>query len=105
MDLEIEPQELARMQEAKEDFFLLDVREPREYETARIEGSALIPMSQVPQRVDELPSDKAIVVHCHHGGRSMQVVMWLRRQGIQACNLNGGIDRWSVEVDPRVPRY
>ncbi len=105
MDLEIEPQELARMREAKEDFFLLDVREPLEYQTARIEGSTLIPMGQVPGRAAEIPRDKPIVVHCHHGGRSMQIVRWLQRQGIDASNLSGGIDRWSLEVDPKVPRY
>jgi len=93
------------MRKSGTDFVLLDVREPWEYQTARIEGSTLIPMRQVPQRASEVPGGKPVVVHCHHGGRSLQVVRWLRQHGIEARNMTGGIDRWSVEIDSTVPRY
>ncbi|HET8550292.1 MAG TPA: rhodanese-like domain-containing protein, partial [Bryobacteraceae bacterium] len=76
----------------------IDVREPHEYQTARIEGSELIPMGTVPARLTELEdrSENAmLVVYCHHGVRSLQVVNWLREQGVAACqSMAGGIDRW-----------
>jgi rhodanese-related sulfurtransferase len=104
-DIEIAPQEVDQMRKSGTDFVLIDVRERWEYDTARIEGSTLIPMRQVPQRAGEIPSGKPVVVHCHHGGRSLQVARWLRQKGVEARNLTGGIDRWSLEVDPNVPRY
>jgi rhodanese-related sulfurtransferase len=85
----------------------LDVREPDEIATAAIPGTVRIPMRQVPARLAEL-GDKSgrIVVHCHHGGRSLRVTNYLRQQGFsQAQNMSGGIDAWSLEVDPTVPRY
>ncbi|HEX2197722.1 MAG TPA: rhodanese-like domain-containing protein [Burkholderiales bacterium] len=85
---------------------LLDVREPWEYEKARIEGSRLVPMREVPARVAEIGEDKEVVAICHHGGRSMQVAMFLERQGFKRVhNLMGGIDAWSRTVDPSVPTY
>jgi len=86
---------------------LLDVREPWEYATARIGGSVLMPMGDVPSRAHvELDPDERIVVLCHHGVRSMNVAVWLRNQGFeQAQSLRGGIDAWSAEVDPSVGRY
>jgi len=104
-EIEIAPQEVDQMRKSGADVVLIDVREPWEHSTARIEGSTLIPMRQVQERVSEIPTDKPVVVHCHHGGRSLQVVRWLRQNGIEAHNMTGGIDRWSVEVDPNVPRY
>jgi rhodanese-related sulfurtransferase len=104
-DIEISPQEVEQMRKSGTDFALIDVREPWEYDTARIEGSILIPMRQVPQRVNEIPAGKPVIVHCHHGGRSLQVVYWLRQNAVEAKNLAGGIDRWSAEIDPNVPRY
>ena len=89
-------------------FLFLDVREPDEYATACIEGTMLLPMSQLAARVSELESHKSgeIVVHCHHGGRSMRVVNWLRQQGFDhAINMAGGIDQWAIEIDPSLPRY
>ena len=86
----------------------LDVREPDEYATAHIEGTTLLPMSQLAERVAELGPHKngEIVVHCHHGGRSMRVVNWLRQQGFDhAINMGGGIDQWSQAIDTNVPRY
>ena len=89
-------------------FLFLDVREPDEYATAHIEGTMLLPMSQLAGQVSELEAHKSgeIVVHCHHGGRSMRVVNWLRQQGYgHAINMAGGIDQWSLEIDSQIPRY
>ena len=85
---------------------LLDVREPWEYEKARIDGSQLVPMREVPARVGEIDEGKEVVAICHHGGRSMQVAMFLEKQGFNSVhNLVGGIDAWSRTVDPSVPTY
>lgn len=86
---------------------LLDVREPWEHAEARIEGSILIPMGEVPARAtQELDPDARIVTICHHGMRSMSVTAWLREQGFErAQSLRGGIDAWSADVDNSVPRY
>jgi rhodanese-related sulfurtransferase len=86
---------------------LIDVREPWEFETAHIANSVLMPMGDVPVRAhQELDPDERLVIMCHHGMRSMNVAVWLRNQGFeQAQSLAGGIDAWSAEVDPAVPRY
>ena len=86
--------------------FLLDVREPYEFEYAHIEGSVLIPLSLIPLRIDELDINQEIVVICHHGIRSMQASAYLERCGFNNIyNLKGGIDAWSVTCDNSVPRY
>jgi rhodanese-related sulfurtransferase len=86
---------------------LIDVREPWEYATAKIEGSLLIPMGDIPARAhQELDPDDRLLILCHHGARSNSVTNWLRQQGFDAAqNIAGGIDAWSCEVDPRIPRY
>jgi rhodanese-related sulfurtransferase len=85
---------------------MLDVREPWEYKTARIEGAQLVPMREIPARFAEIDADKEIVAICHHGGRSMQVAVFLEKQGFKRVhNLVGGIDAWSRTVDPAVPVY
>lgn len=90
----------------REDFVLLDVRERDEHELARIEGSTLIPMREVPSRLAELPQDKEIVVHCHHGGRALRIAEFLRSKGYGRVRvMQGGIAAWSDEVDPDVPSY
>ena len=91
-----------------ESVLLIDCREPAEHATAHIKGATLIPMKTIPQRLAELEPyrDGRIVVHCHHGGRSARVTNWLRQQGFaSAQNMTGGIDAWSLEVDPAVPQY
>jgi rhodanese-related sulfurtransferase len=106
--LEIDVQGVKQLQDAREDFLLLDCREPEEFQIARIEGATLIPMNQIPARLGELADrrDQRIVVHCHHGGRSMRVTQWLREQGFpQVQNMAGGIDAWSQQIDAKVPRY
>ena len=91
-----------------EPFLLLDCREHDEYAMVKIEGSHLLPMSELMKRVGELDDkkDQRIVVYCHLGGRSHQVTQWLRQQGFAgAQNMLGGIDAWSQEIDPQLPRY
>lgn len=105
-DLEIEPREVSQMLARGTEFLLLDVREPWEHATARIEGSVLMPMRDVPAYAARLAGAEAIVLYCHHGMRSLDAAAWLRTQGIGgARSMAGGIDRWSIDVDPNVPRY
>ena len=86
--------------------FLLDVREPYEFRYARIEGSTLVPLNQIPERFQELDRSLEIVVICHHGIRSQQAALFLEHQGFEyLLNLTGGIDAWSMECEPAVPRY
>ena len=85
--------------------FLLDVRQPEEYATAKIEGALLIPLAELPGRLAELPKDLPLVVMCHHGMRSAHAVHHLREAGFDALNLSGGIDAWSREVNENVPVY
>lgn len=102
---EIPAPALKRRMDAGDAPTILDVREPWEHEIVAIPGARLIPMDQLPGHVAELAGEREIVVHCHHGQRSAAVVQWLRRQGIPAVNLRGGIDAWAVEVDPALRRY
>ncbi len=86
--------------------FLLDVREPHENSMAKIEGSVLIPLGTLPGSLDQLNRDAEIVAYCHRGMRSADAVGFLLQQGFpKVKNLVGGIDIWSVEIDPSVPRY
>ena len=107
LPLEIDVQSVKQMLDRGEKFTLLDCREASEVATAHIAGTLHIPMREIPSRVADL-GEKAgrIVVHCHHGGRSQRVTHFLRQQGYDSAqNMSGGIDAWSLEVDPSVPRY
>lgn len=85
---------------------LIDVREPSEYQRARIVGAQLRPLSEAQTWLAELDPAKAYIFHCHSGVRSMNVAHYLRAQGFtRVFNLRGGIEAWSLEVDPNVPRY
>jgi rhodanese-related sulfurtransferase len=105
--LEVSPLTVKQRLDSGEKLRLVDVRETFEHRQARIEGSELIPMRTVAQSLDSLEAEEApLIVFCHHGMRSLQVVSWLREQGIESCaSMAGGIDRWSLEIDPTVPRY
>ena len=85
---------------------VVDVREQKEADICRIPGSVLIPIGSLPERLGELPKDRKIVVHCHHGGRSSRAVAYLREQGYShVFNLKGGIHGWSQRIDPKVKTY
>ncbi len=106
--LEIEVAHAKQLVEGPDEVLLVDCRQPHEHEYCRIDGARLIPMRQLPAEVGSLGSwrERPIIVHCHHGKRSLQVVSWLREQGFPyAQSMSGGIDRWSLEIDERVPRY
>ncbi len=105
--MEITPDEVKAKIEAGEALRIVDVREPYEFAICSIEGSELMPMASIPQKWRELDdAGPLVVVLCHHGVRSLSVVDWLRRQGLANCaSMSGGIDLWSLTVDPSVPRY
>ena len=107
--LEISPQEVQQRIDAGEKLHLLDVRERHEFQTSCIPGATLIPMREIPGEIQEIETHAAqapLIVFCHHGVRSLNVVYWLREQGIENCmSMAGGIDAWSRTVDPAVPRY
>jgi rhodanese-related sulfurtransferase len=106
---EITPGEVKRRSEAGERLQLIDVREPAEFALAALAGAELIPMNQIPAslpHLEERAAEGPLIIFCHHGVRSLNVVTWLRRQGIEDClSMAGGIERWSVEIDSSVPRY
>jgi len=103
---EMSPHQLKRKIDAGEPFELIDVREPFEYEIARIDGAKLIPLGEISERLNELSGERPIVVHCHTGKRSAQAVRLLRQRGFaNVYNLEGGIDAWSDQIDPNVPKY
>src|ERR1035441_2395614 len=111
-DPEITPEAFAQLRSAAQPGtpdapVLLDVREAWEFQTASLPDSLLMPMGDVPSRARaELAPATPIVVVCHHGQRSLSVAMWLRGQGFErAQSLAGGIDVWSLTIDPNVPRY
>ena len=103
---EVSAQQLKAEWERNPQLVVVDVREPHEYEIGRIEGAKLIPLGELPNRLNELDGHAEIVTHCHHGVRSMKALEILKAAGFaKVRSLQGGIDAWSVEVDPEVPRY
>lgn len=107
LPLEVSVQEVADLEASDPSWVLVDVREPSEYEIASIGNAVLLPMSNWADHGEELEEmrDKRIIVHCHHGGRSLRVTEWLRENGYEAQNMTGGIDAWSQHIDQNVPRY
>ena len=109
LPFEIAPVEVKRRVDSGEPTFLLDVREPVAHAIAQIAGAQLVPMGTVPvmlQQIEAAADDALVVVFCHHGVRSLNVVNWLREQGVESCqSMAGGIDRWSNEIDPTIARY
>jgi adenylyltransferase/sulfurtransferase len=102
---EISVEELKKKLDRKENFALIDVREPHEYDIAKIAGSTLIPLGSLPERLGQLPKNKPLVVHCKMGGRSAKAVKLLREKGFDATNVAGGINAWAERIDPSVPTY
>ena len=104
---QISPRELVMMLENGHSYRLLDVRQPWESQLATLPGSILIPLNELPQRAKEIIRDPGmVVVFCHHGIRSLSAANFLQRIGFaDVKSLSGGIDAWSCEVDPEVPRY
>lgn len=106
MKTDLDVRSLRALQSSSPGLQLVDVREPQEWAIGRIEGAVHIPMGVIPVRLAELDATRTVVVYCHHGGRSAQVQQYLRKQGFSDVrNLTGGIDAWSREIDPTVPRY
>jgi rhodanese-related sulfurtransferase len=105
-DLEISVVEVKQRLDAGEKLLLVDVREPHEHALCHIEGATLIPMGSIPANLQKLDTDEEVICFCHHGMRSLDVANWLRSRGVSAArSMSGGIDRWSLEADPNVPRY
>jgi rhodanese-related sulfurtransferase len=105
-DLEITPADAKLRLDRGEKLLLVDVREPWEFEICRIEGAKLIPMGSIPANLQALDTGDEVICYCHHGMRSFDVAVWLRGQGVErAKSLAGGIERWSLEIDPCIPRY
>ncbi len=109
LPLEISASDVKKRLDGGEPTHLIDCREPAEHATAAIQDAELIPMNTTPQRlqhIEDLADTAPVIVFCHHGMRSLMVVNWLREQGVANCSsMAGGIDRWSMEIDPSVPRY
>lgn len=105
-NIEVTPREVNELLARGEDILLVDVREPWEFESCRIEGATLISMRDIPGNLARFQQADEVVLFCHHGMRSLDAAAWLRSQGVEgARSMAGGIERWAVDVDPRVPRY
>lgn len=104
--LEISVHETRHLLSQADDVMLIDVREDYEVAHCAIAGARHIPMRQIPEHLHDLPRDQHLLIHCHHGGRSLRVTQWLRAQGFpRVSNVAGGIEAWAEEIDPGVPRY
>lgn len=106
--LEIDCPSVKAKLDVGDQFLFIDCRETSEYEAVKIEGATLLPMSEMAERVGELEEyrESEIIIHCHHGGRSLRVANWLRQQGFStAQSMAGGIDVWAVEIEPGMLRY
>ena len=103
---DISVETLQQMRTARQDFVLVDVRNPDEVAICEIAGSVKLPLPELPQRFQELSADKLIVLHCKMGGRSSRALQFLRSQGYQQLkNVAGGINAWAERIDPRTPKY
>lgn len=107
-DWEVTPRQVKALLDAGEDFLLIDCRTPQEHAAARIDGADLVPLNEVPARLPDLEAhaDRKVVALCHHGSRSLRLTAFLREQGFEDVkSMAGGIDLWSQDIDPTVPRY
>lgn len=105
-DLQIEPREVKQRLDRGEKFLLVDVRESWEFDVCRLPGAKLVPLGSVASSLALFDEAEEVVIYCHHGRRSLDAAVWLRQQGVEgARSMAGGIERWSAEIDPSVPRY
>lgn len=105
-DMQISVKEVNERIVRGDKLFLVDVREQWEYDLCRIAGAKLIPLGTLPANLNTLLDADEVICYCHHGIRSLDAAAWLRQQGVESAkSMAGGIERWSVEVDPNVPRY
>ena len=107
---EMSVQDLKQLMDSGDDFVLLDVRNPNEYQIAKIDGSVLIPLSEIEdgngvEKVRELVNGNRLIAHCKLGGRSAKALSILKEAGIEGTNVTGGIAAWSQEVDSSIPQY
>lgn len=106
LPLEITVAEAKRLLDQPHPPLLVDVREADELAICRIAGSLHIPLGQLPARMGEIPSNRPVLIHCHHGGRSLRATQFLRTQGRTAVsNVKGGIEAWACQIDPSLGRY
>jgi rhodanese-related sulfurtransferase len=106
VNMEITPREVKELLAQGKKFLFVDVREPWEFDASRIEGATLVPLREIPAHLAQFEQAEEVVLLCHHGMRSLDAAAWLRSQGVAgARSMAGGIDRWSEEIDPSVPRY
>lgn len=104
-EMRITPREVSERLQRGEKLTLVDVRQHWERQVCRIEGSKHIPLDALPACLDEFDEGAEVVVYCHHGIRSLDATAWLRQHGVNARSLDGGIERWALEIDPKIPRY
>ena len=105
-ELEITPTEVKARLDRGENVVFVDVREPWEFEICRIEGAKLVPLGTLAASLNALLDVDELICYCHHGMRSVDAAAWLRFQGFEkAKSLAGGIERWSLDIDSKVPRY
>ena len=105
-DMQISVKEVNARLGRGDKLLLVDVREPWEYGLSKIPGAKLIPLGTLPASLNILRDADEVICYCHHGMRSLDAAVWLRQHGVESAkSMAGGIERWSVEVDPRLPRY
>ena len=106
-DLQITAKEVSERIARGDNLLLVDVRESWEYDLCKIPGAKLIPLGTIPANLNTLLDvDDEVICYCHHGMRSLDAAVWLRQQGVESAkSMAGGIERWSAEIDPSVPRY
>jgi rhodanese-related sulfurtransferase len=103
--MEVTIEEFVQLRAEGQSFELVDCRQPWEWELVHLPGAKLIPLGELAERAPEIAGDRPVIVYCHHGVRSLQAAFILRGTGIQARSLAGGIDHYSIAVDPSLPRY
>jgi rhodanese-related sulfurtransferase len=103
--VEITVEELKQWREEHSNLCIVDVRQPDEFNIVSLTNSINIPLEQLPSNFMQLPAGEKIVTLCHHGIRSLRAATWLRSQGYEAFSVHGGIDAWTIKIDPSLPTY